>query len=82
MFVYKFVVSCQILYQGVPYKAEAWHACSQEQYFSKHRFLDIYQCAFKVSKDKTLADGLIERTSSLLDEIEPKPVHKVKEGDQ
>ena len=24
----------------------------------------------KVSKDKTLADGLIERTSSMLDEIE------------
>ena len=35
----------------------------------------------KVSKDKTLADGLIERTSSMLDEIESKSVHKVEEGD-
>ena len=24
--VYKFVVNCQIFYQGVPYKAEAWYA--------------------------------------------------------
>ena len=33
-------------------------------------------------KTKALADGLIERTSSMLDEIESKTVHKVKEGDQ
>ena len=37
----------------------------------------------KVSKEKhTLADWLIERTSSMLDEIESKIVHKDKEGDQ
>ena len=30
----------------------------------------------KVSKDKQLADGLIERISSMLDEIESKTVHK------
>ena len=35
----------------------------------------------KVSKDKTLADGLIERNSSMLDEIESKTVHKNEEGD-
>ena len=35
----------------------------------------------KVSKEKnTLADGLIERTSSMLDKIESKTVHKEKEG--
>ena len=31
----------------MPYKAETWHAWSYEQYFSKHRFLDISRCAFK-----------------------------------
>ena len=35
----------------------------------------------KVSIDKTLADGLIKKTSSLLDEIELKTLHKDKEGD-
>ena len=35
----------------------------------------------KVYKAKTLADGLIERTSSMLDEIESKNMHKGKEGD-
>ena len=34
------------LRQGVPYKAKNWHALSHEQYFSKHSFLDICQCAF------------------------------------
>ena len=33
-------------------------------------------------KTNTLADGLIERTSSMLDEIEQKIVHQAKEGDQ
>ena len=48
-FVYKFVVNCQIFLktQGVPYKAEAWHVWSQEQYFLKHSFLDICRWAFK-----------------------------------
>ena len=32
-------------------------------------------------KTKTLADGLIERTSSTLDETESKTVHKDEEGD-
>ena len=36
----------------------------------------------KVSKTKTLADGLIKRTSSMLDEIEYKTMHKDKEGDR
>ena len=30
---------------------------------------------------KTLADGLIERTSSMLAEIESKTLHKAEEGD-
>ena len=34
------------LLQGVPCKAKNWHALSHEQYFSKHSFLDICQCAF------------------------------------
>ena len=49
-FVYKItslVRFSKSLRQGVPYKAEKWHALSHEQYFSKHRFLDIWQCAFK-----------------------------------
>ena len=29
--------------------AETWHAWSQEQYFSKHRFLDICRCAFNTN---------------------------------
>ena len=36
----------------------------------------------KVSKDKTLADGLIERTSSMLDKIESKAVHKDEEKEK
>ena len=34
----------------------------------------------KVSKDSTLADGLIERASPMLDEIESKTMHKDREG--
>ena len=36
----------------------------------------------KVSKESTIADGLIERTSSMLNEIESKTVHKAEEGDR
>ena len=36
----------KLLRQGVPYQTEKWHALSHEQYFSKHRFLDICRCAF------------------------------------
>ena len=36
----------------------------------------------KVSEDKALVDGLTERTSSMLDKIESKTVHKDEEGDQ
>ena len=36
----------------------------------------------KVSKDKVLADGLIERTSSMLDEMESKTVHKDEDGNR
>ena len=35
----------------------------------------------KVSKDKALADGLIERTPPMLDEAESKIMHKDKESD-
>ena len=35
----------------------------------------------KVFKDKTLSDDLMERTSSMLDEIESKTVHRDEEGD-
>ena len=33
-------------------------------------------------KTNTLADGLIKRTLSMLDEIESKTIHKNEEGDQ
>ena len=36
----------------------------------------------KSPKTKTLADGLIKRTSSMLDEIESKTVHKDEESDR
>ena len=36
----------------------------------------------KVSKDKTLADQLIHRTSSILEEIESKTAQKTEEGDR
>ena len=36
----------------------------------------------KSPKTKILVDELIERTSSMLDEIESKTVHKDEEGDQ
>ena len=36
----------------------------------------------KYPKTNTFTDGLIERTSSMLDEIESKTVYKDKEGDQ
>ena len=36
----------------------------------------------KSPKTKTLADGLINRSSSMLDETESKTIHKDKEGDQ
>ena len=35
----------------------------------------------KSPKTKTLADGLIKRTSSMLDEIESKTMPKAEEGD-
>ena len=40
----------------------------------------LFMMDVKASKDKTLADGLIERTSSMLDNIESKTVHKDEEG--
>ena len=36
----------------------------------------------KVPKTNSLADGLIERTSSMLDEKESKTVHNEEEGDR
>ena len=36
----------------------------------------------KVTKKNTLADGLIERTSFVFDDIESKTVYKYEEGDQ
>ena len=35
----------------------------------------------EVSKGKHLVDGLIKRTSSMLDKIESKAMHKDEEGD-
>ena len=35
----------QIFKKVAPYKAENWHALSHEQYFLKHRFLDMCRCA-------------------------------------
>ena len=35
----------------------------------------------KISKEKTV-DGLIERTSSMLDKVESKTVHKEEDGDR
>ena len=40
----------------------------------------MYEC--HVCQLSNSANGLIERTSSMLDEIESKTVHKDKEGDQ
>ena len=34
----------------MPFKAENWHALSHEQYFLKHRFVDICRCAFNTIK--------------------------------
>ena len=42
------------LYQGVLYKAEIWHALSQEQYFSKQHFLYICQCVFNLELAKKM----------------------------
>ena len=36
----------------------------------------------QVSKDKNISDGLTDRTSSMLDEIELKTVYKNEEGDR
>ena len=41
--------------------------------------MEVKVCNAKTSK---LADGLIERTSSILDEIESKTVHKDDEGNR
>ena len=39
-------------------------------------------CSALHGVNTTLTDGLIERTSPMLDEIESKTMHKYKEGDQ
>ena len=36
----------------------------------------------KTSKTNTLADGLIKKTLSMLDEIESETMHKYKQGDR
>ena len=41
------------LRNGVLYKAENWHTWWYEQYFSKHRFLDVCRCAFNVRTNDT-----------------------------
>ena len=41
----------------------------------------VFMMDAKVFKANT-ADGLMERTSSMLDEVESKTVHKDEEGDQ
>ena len=51
-FVYKFVVNCRVFWitplGGIHCKAENWHSWSYEQYFSKHRFLDICRYTFNL----------------------------------
>ena len=42
----------------------------------------MMEWTLKYSKTNALADGLIERASSMLDEIASKTVHKDKEGDK
>ena len=42
--------------------------------------MDVW--VLKSPKTNTLTDGLIERTSSTLDEIASRTVHKGEEGDQ
>ena len=52
-FVYIFFFICQffqITPSGYAYKVENWHALSDEQYFSKHRFLDICRCVLKYQR--------------------------------
>ena len=34
----------------MPSKAQNWHDLSHEQYFLKHRFLDICRCAFNIAR--------------------------------
>ena len=46
--------SSKQLHQGVLYKAETWHALSQEQYFLKYHFLDISQCVFNFELAKNM----------------------------
>ena len=53
IYVYRFVTKCQffqIILSEYAYQAGNWHALSHEQYFSKHRFLDICRCVFKENK--------------------------------
>ena len=82
LFVYKFVVNCQILYQGYPIKLKLGMLDHKNNTFRNTIFKISPNVPLKFPKTKTLADGLIKRTSSMLDEIESKTVHKVKEGDQ
>ena len=43
----------------MPCKTENWHALLHEQYFSKHRFLDIYCYEFNGNKVQFLRNGLL-----------------------
>ena len=45
-------------------------------------FKTLWMKGLKSPKTNTLADNLIERTSSMLDEIESKTVHNDEEGDR
>ena len=45
-------------------------------------FVNLALKGLKSPNANTLADGLIERTSSMLDEIASKTVHKSEENDQ
>ena len=50
-FVYMFL-QLSVFPSGYPYKGENWHALSDEQYFSKHRFLEICHCVLKYLRPK------------------------------
>ena len=68
-----------LLHLEVTAETGLWYGL-QNRLASLYDHMDMMD--IKVSKDKHIADGLIERTSSMLDEIESKIVHIDKQGDQ
>ena len=66
-----------------PKRAELWQWQSGIQVGKLTIWRRLFEMDVSMSpKTNTLADRFIERTSSMLDEIKSKTVHKDKEGDQ